>query len=96
MEPTHGAPLYAKHSYRIVRDALRYLPSPGQESIVPNHIGRTHSSRIVNRYSSLRLVSVILKPGSTSSIQTGQVSPLSWAQIRAGGKATFTLSFLER
>ena len=48
-----GLPCIAKCSYRVVRDALRYLPKPGVGSTVPNHIGRTHSQRIIDRYSSL-------------------------------------------
>ena len=54
MEPTHGPSLHTKCSYRVVRDALRYLPKPGLGSTVPNHIGRTHSQRIIDRYSSLK------------------------------------------
>ena len=53
MEPTHGTSLNAKRSYRVVRDALRNLPKPGPGSTVPNHIGRTHSQRIIDRYSNL-------------------------------------------
>ena len=53
MEPTHGTSLHAKCSYRVVREALRYLPKPGVGGTVPNHIGRTHSQRIIDRYSSL-------------------------------------------
>ena len=53
MEPTHGNSPHAKCSYRVVLDALRYLPKPGPSSTVPNHIGRTHSQRIVDRYSKL-------------------------------------------
>ena len=53
MEPTHGNSPHAKCSYRVVRDALRYLPKPGPSSTAPNHIGRRHSQRIVDRYSKL-------------------------------------------
>ena len=53
MEPTHGSSLHAKSPYRSVRDALRNLPELWQGRTVPNHIGRTHSQRIIDRYSSL-------------------------------------------
>lgn len=51
MEPTHGsALLFATAPYRVVREALRFLPEPGAGSVVPNHIGREHSKRIIDRY----------------------------------------------
>lgn len=39
--------------WRTVRDALRGLPLLGQGNLA-NHVGRVHSSRIVERYASLR------------------------------------------
>jgi DNA (cytosine-5)-methyltransferase 1 len=36
-----------------VARALSDLPPPGEDSPVPNHVGRVHSSRIVERYASL-------------------------------------------
>ena len=53
MEPTHGAPLHALRPYRLVKEALRFLPEPGNGVRVPNHVGRDHSQGIIDRYSSL-------------------------------------------
>ena len=47
MNPTHA------NNYRVVREALRFLPEPGLNSSIPNHVGRKHSARIVSRYRSL-------------------------------------------
>jgi DNA (cytosine-5)-methyltransferase 1 len=49
----------AKHSWRTVRDAFKSLPPIGSE-YPANHTGRTHSDRIVRRYSSM-------KPGARDS-----------------------------
>jgi DNA (cytosine-5)-methyltransferase 1 len=54
MIPTHGGKtLLATKKYRTSQEALRYLPDPGKQSSVPNHIGRLHSQRIINRYNNL-------------------------------------------
>lgn len=51
MEPTHGnGSKFAASPYRVAREALRFLPEPGADSGVSNHIGRDHSKGIVNRY----------------------------------------------
>lgn len=50
MEPTHGI---KGLPYRTAAEALRYLPAPGLNSDIPNHIGREHSDRIVDRYLNL-------------------------------------------
>ncbi len=50
MMPTHGTEL---NPYRTASEALRFLPEPGNESDIPNHIGRKHSVRIIDRYQSL-------------------------------------------
>ena len=96
MEPTHGNSPHAKCSYRVVRDALRYLPKPGPISTVPNHIGRTHSQRIVDRYSKLEFGERDSKTRLTNSIQTGRVLPLSSDQIKAEEKAMSIHSLPER
>jgi DNA (cytosine-5)-methyltransferase 1 len=55
MEPTHGElGLLDSKPYRTAAEALRFLPEPGRLSHVPNHIGRKHSQRIVDRYLSLK------------------------------------------
>ena len=51
MEPTHG-PGKAK-PYRTAEEALKLLPKPGKDSTLPNHVGRNHSERIINRYRGL-------------------------------------------
>jgi DNA (cytosine-5)-methyltransferase 1 len=54
MEPTHGdGELFSTSKYRTVGEALRGLPAIDSNSNFPNHFGREHSSRIVNRYQSL-------------------------------------------
>lgn len=51
MEPTHGnGTMLATNPYRVAREALRFLPEPGADSGVSNHIGRDHSKGIVSRY----------------------------------------------
>jgi DNA (cytosine-5)-methyltransferase 1 len=50
MQPTHGI---GGLPYRTAAEALRNLPAPGIHSNVPNHIGREHSDRIVERYLNL-------------------------------------------
>lgn len=52
MTPTHGDSPCSR-PFRTVREALRNLPSPGIDSVVPNHVGRVHSPRIVERYENL-------------------------------------------
>lgn len=54
MLPTHGEnSIFGLKPYRTVEEALRFLPEPGNESIVANHIGRNHSNRIIERYRNL-------------------------------------------
>jgi len=54
MIPSHGGKtLLATKKYRTAKEALRFLPEPNENSIVPNHVGRTHSKRIVTRYGNL-------------------------------------------
>lgn len=51
MEPTHGnGAMFAVSPYRVAREALRFLPEPGTDSGVSNHIGRDHSKGIISRY----------------------------------------------
>lgn len=55
MIPTHGreSGWPSGKKYRTVKEALRFLPKPGEFSPVPNHIGRNHSDYIVTRYKNL-------------------------------------------
>jgi DNA (cytosine-5)-methyltransferase 1 len=53
MEPTHGNTPVFVAQYRTAGEALRFLPKPGPDSGIPNHIGRKHSKRIINRYQTL-------------------------------------------
>jgi DNA (cytosine-5)-methyltransferase 1 len=54
MIPTHGDnSLFGLRPLVTVRQALNCLPQVGSKNIVPNHIGRVHSQRIVERYKSL-------------------------------------------
>jgi len=53
MESTHGIGLFAEQPYRTAGEALRYLPQPGPNCGIPNHIGRKHSNRIIDRYLAL-------------------------------------------
>jgi len=54
MMPTHGdGELFDNRKYRTVGEALSGLPAIGSNSQIPNHYGRVHSERIVNRYESL-------------------------------------------
>lgn len=56
MQATHGeGSLFASKEYRKVAEALRYLPEPGPDPRFPNHTGREHSQRIIDRYRSLGL-----------------------------------------
>lgn len=55
MEPTHGQEsLLVSSPYRTAGEVLNQMPKPGTDSGIPNHIGRNHSARIVNRYKHLR------------------------------------------
>lgn len=57
MVPTHGPgpDLFGGlRSYRTAGEALRGLPEPGDNGEIPNHFGREHSQRIIDRYRSLR------------------------------------------
>ena len=51
MKPTHGD--NTVNPYKTVADALRNLPEPTPNDLIPNHIGRNHSERIVERYHKL-------------------------------------------
>lgn len=54
MEPTHGGnSLLVKFPYRTAGEALQGLPEPDDNCNIPNHIGRTHSKRIITRYKNL-------------------------------------------
>jgi DNA (cytosine-5)-methyltransferase 1 len=54
MIPSHGGKtLLATKKYRTAKEALRFLPEPDENSTVTNHIGRSHSKRIVTRYDNL-------------------------------------------
>ncbi|ASU41110.1 hypothetical protein hmeg3_24280 [Herbaspirillum sp. meg3] len=55
MQPTHGGTedLVGLKRYRTASEALRFLDEPGSESKFSNHIGRTHSDRIIQRYEDL-------------------------------------------
>lgn len=56
LHETHGATdLYSdRKPYVTVGDALQDMPEPAQNGHMPNHIGRDHSQRIVDRYTNLR------------------------------------------
>jgi DNA (cytosine-5)-methyltransferase 1 len=54
MQPTHGENSLFEKPYRTVKEALRFLPEPGKNSVLANHIGRDHSDRIIERYSNLK------------------------------------------
>lgn len=53
MEPTHGDPSCGQAPYRTAAEALRLLPEPLKSLHIPNHTGRKHSQRIIDRYHSL-------------------------------------------
>lgn len=53
MTPTHGNAPNTLNPYRTVGEALRFMPEPGEACQLPNHVGRKHSQRIVDRYRSL-------------------------------------------
>jgi DNA (cytosine-5)-methyltransferase 1 len=54
MEPTHGdGELLPTRKYRTVDEALQGLPEIDGSAAVPNHHGREHSTRIVERYRNL-------------------------------------------
>jgi len=53
MKPTHGIKECGISPYRTASEALRFLPEPGEASHVPNHSGRKHSQRIIDRYHGL-------------------------------------------
>lgn len=50
MSPTHGDGL---KPFRTAKEALRLLPNDWKNSCVPNHVGRNHSARIIDRYRTL-------------------------------------------
>lgn len=56
MQPTHGETnlLNSLSPFVTVNSALSKMPKPGIDSNVPNHIGRNHSQRIIDRYQGLR------------------------------------------
>ena len=52
--PTHSATsLFASKAHRTVKEALRGLPKLESQHTLPNHHGRNHSRRIVDRYRTL-------------------------------------------
>lgn len=53
MMPTHGNAPNTPNPYRTAGEALRFMPKPGEACKLPNHVGRKHSQRIVDRYRSL-------------------------------------------
>jgi DNA (cytosine-5)-methyltransferase 1 len=54
MSPTHGAKSFIDlNHFRTVKEALKDLPDPASDHQVPNHHGRVHSTRIVDRYTNL-------------------------------------------
>ena len=53
MDSTHGNSDSANAPYRTASEALRQLPEPGKSSDIPNHSGRKHSQRIIDRYHGL-------------------------------------------
>jgi len=53
MDSTHGNSDCANAPYRTAFEALRQLPEPGKSSDIPNHSGRKHSQRIIDRYHGL-------------------------------------------
>jgi DNA (cytosine-5)-methyltransferase 1 len=53
MTPTHGNAPNTPNPYRTAGEALRFMPKPGEACKLPNHVGRKHSQRIVDRYRSL-------------------------------------------
>lgn len=53
MTPTHGNASNTPNTYRTAGEALRFLPEPGDECQLPNHVGRKHSQRIIDRYGNL-------------------------------------------
>ncbi len=52
MSPTHGSSIEQK-PYMTVADALEAMPVPNPDGILPNHVGRNHSQRIIDRYQNL-------------------------------------------
>ena len=55
MMPTHGTSnlLSCRKPYVTVGDVLIGMPKPDEKGLIPNHVGRQHSQRIVDRYESL-------------------------------------------
>ena len=58
MLPTHGEqtnnPSELLRAYRTVREVLTDMPEPSEDASIPNHLGRNHSNRIIERYRNLR------------------------------------------
>ena len=56
MNPTHGdnTGLFPLNPYVTAGVALKGLDEMGKDSKTPNHIGRNHSQRIIDRYKSLK------------------------------------------
>ncbi len=55
MIPSHGeAGSFDVHPFVTVKKALKGLPKLGIKKTLPNHIGRKHSLRIINRYENLK------------------------------------------
>jgi len=53
MKPTHGNTLSTPNEYRTAGEAIENMPDPSVFNQLPNHIGRKHSERIVDRYKNL-------------------------------------------
>jgi DNA (cytosine-5)-methyltransferase 1 len=53
MQPTHGT-FIGTAPHRTAGEALRNLHEPSHKIKIPNHVGRMHSERIINRYTSLQ------------------------------------------
>lgn len=54
MKPTHSiTDTTNTKKYRTAAEALKFLPALGVETVIPNHIGRKHSDRIIERYQNL-------------------------------------------
>lgn len=54
MQPTHGDFNTDLIPYRTSFEALRFLPKPSKLGSFPNHSGRKHSQRIIDRYHDLK------------------------------------------
>lgn len=53
MQPTHSADDGSLPAWKTAGQALADMPAPGSACSPPNHIGRVHSQRIIDRYEGL-------------------------------------------